>query len=156
MSEEMDIFAKRLRYLRERKKNEDSKYTQGYVADLIGVARSTYTAYENGTKQPPIETVTKIADLFNVSTDYLVGRSNKPNTVPNDLPPLTEKDEKDIAKRMAKIKEDLKNADGLNFRGEPMSEEAIESLLEAIEYAERQTVRVNKKYTPKKYRKDNE
>ncbi len=36
-----------------------------------------------------------------------------------------------------------------------MSEEAIESLLEAIEYAERQTKRINKKYIPKKYREDN-
>lgn len=35
-----------------------------------------------------------------------------------------------------------------------MSEEAIESFLEAMEYAVRQTQRINKKYIPKKYRKD--
>ncbi len=80
--------------------------------------------------------------------------------VPEELnnpytPPLTEKDEKDIAKRMEKLREDLTSGDGLSFRGEPMSEEAIESLLEAIEYADRQTTRINKKYIPKKYRKDN-
>lgn len=59
-----------------KKKSSDSKWTQEYVADLIGVARSTYTAYENGTKQPPLETVNKIADLFGVSTDWLLGRDS--------------------------------------------------------------------------------
>ncbi|QKY69441.1 DNA-binding protein [Lentibacillus sp. CBA3610] len=67
------------------------------------------------------------------------------------------KEEKDIAKRMKQIREDLTHDDGLNFDGEPMSEEAIESLLDAMEYAVRQTQRINKKYIPKKYRnnKDN-
>lgn len=150
----MDIFAKRLRYLRERKKNEDSKYTQGYVADLIGVARSTYTAYENGTKQPPIETVTKIADLFNVSTDYLVGRSNKPNTIPNDLPSLTEKDEKDIAKKLQAIADELESGTGLAFDGEPLDETTRELVLEQIESNLRLAKKLaKKKFTPKKYRK---
>ncbi|MMZ57947.1 HTH-type transcriptional regulator Xre [compost metagenome] len=72
----MKEFAKRLKHLREKQKVKDSKWTQGYVADLIGVARPTYTAYENGTKQPPLETVDKIANLFNVSSDYLIGRTN--------------------------------------------------------------------------------
>ncbi|MDO7908472.1 helix-turn-helix domain-containing protein [Paenibacillus sp. JX-17] len=71
----MEIFSKRLKAERERKKSTDSKWTQGYVADVIGVARPTYTAYENGTKQPPLETLNRIADLFDVSLDYLQGRS---------------------------------------------------------------------------------
>ncbi|WP_321164133.1 helix-turn-helix domain-containing protein [Tepidibacillus decaturensis] len=70
------MFGKRLKNIREKKKSSDSKWTQEYVADLIGVARSTYTAYENGTKQPPLETVNKIADLFGVSTDWLLGRDS--------------------------------------------------------------------------------
>ncbi|MED4885052.1 MULTISPECIES: helix-turn-helix transcriptional regulator [Bacillus] len=145
------MLAERLIKLRKQKKR-----TQQDMADYLGITRPAYTAYERGTRQPDYDTLEKLADYFEVSTDYLLGRTNIPNIIPDNLPPLTEKDEKDIAKRMAKIKEDLKKADGLNFAGEPMSEEAIESLLEAIEYAERTTVRVNKKYTPKKYRKDNE
>jgi DNA-binding XRE family transcriptional regulator len=73
------VFAKRLKAEREKRKAIDPKWTQGYVADLIGVARPTYTAYENGTKQPPMETVSKLADLFNVSTDYLHGKTNDPS-----------------------------------------------------------------------------
>lgn len=86
----MNIFAKRLKNEREKKKNADPKWTQGYVADIIGVARSTYTAYENGTKQPPLETVNNIAEVFNVSTDYLLGRIDDPSPSDklNNLPPL--------------------------------------------------------------------
>lgn len=74
----MDGFGRRLKALRESRKIKDSRWTQEYVADLIGVARSTYTAYENGTKQPPLETVSKIADLFDSNVDYLLGRNHDP------------------------------------------------------------------------------
>ncbi|KQL45211.1 hypothetical protein AN963_20870 [Brevibacillus choshinensis] len=82
----MNNFAKKLKNEREKKKNLDPKWTQGYVAQLIGVARPTYTAYENGTKQPPMETVNKIANLFAISTDYLYGKTNNPT-------PTTRKDD---------------------------------------------------------------
>lgn len=71
----MLIVGKRIRGERESFKAKDSKWTQEYVADLIGIARSTYTAYENGTKLPPIDTLNKIADIFDCDTDYLSGRS---------------------------------------------------------------------------------
>lgn len=71
----MSIFAKRLKAERENRKAKDSKWTQGYVADLIGVARTTYTSYENGTKEPGFEILSKLADVFEVSNDYLTGRS---------------------------------------------------------------------------------
>ncbi|MBO0962531.1 helix-turn-helix transcriptional regulator [Neobacillus sp. MM2021_6] len=144
------MLGKRLKYLREQMKKENSKFTQGYLANKIGVARSTYTAYENGTKQPPLETVNKLADIFDVTTDYLQGRSESKQQIPSQ----TSKDDKDIAKRMEQIKNDLAKQDGLSFNGEPMSEEAIESLMEAMEHVVRQTQRINKKYIPKKYRKD--
>ncbi|MGH1285118.1 helix-turn-helix domain-containing protein [Bacillus toyonensis] len=70
----MNTFGKKLKYLREEKKKENAEWTQTYVANQLGVARTTYTAYENDTKQPPMETVLKIANLFSVSTDFLLGR----------------------------------------------------------------------------------
>jgi transcriptional regulator with XRE-family HTH domain len=143
----MNILGKRLKQLRESKKKTNSKYTQGYIANLIGVARVTYTSYENGTKQPSIETVNKLADLFGVSTDYLQGRTDS-----KQLPNPTSKEDKDIAKRMEEFKKDLTTQDGLSFNGEPMSEEAKESLAEAMEFIFRQTQTINKKYIPKKHR----
>lgn len=71
----MKIFAKRLKAEREALKQKDPKWTQEYIADLIGVARPTYTAYESGSKVPPMDTVNKLADIFNVTTDYLQGRT---------------------------------------------------------------------------------
>lgn len=75
----MNKLSKRIKYLRENLKDEDSKWTQQYVAEQIGVARVTYTAYENGTKTPPPDVVKKLANLFNVTTDYLLGNSDDPN-----------------------------------------------------------------------------
>lgn len=72
---------------------------------------------------------------------------NNPNTA------LSQKDEKDIAKRIEALKEDLLNGDGLMLSGNPMSPEAIESLMEALSSGIRQAKIANKKYTPNKYKK---
>lgn len=72
----MEIFSKRLKAERESYKQNNPKWTQEYMADLVGVARTTYTAYENGTKLPPMDTLSKLADIFDVDTDYLLGRTS--------------------------------------------------------------------------------
>jgi transcriptional regulator with XRE-family HTH domain len=144
------MFAYRLRQLRLGK-----KLSQQYMADFLGITRQGYGKYEKEKKngsQPDFDTLKKLADFFDVTIDYLI--SGDIEKKKDHLPELTDKNEKDIAKRMEGIKKDLKSADGLNFSGEPMSDEAIESLLEAMEYAVRQTQRINKKYIPKKHRKD--
>lgn len=52
-----------------------TKLYQTDMAKKIGVARATYGAYEQGTRQPDFDTLKKIADFFGVSTDYLLGHS---------------------------------------------------------------------------------
>lgn len=135
----MSVFSQRLKQLRKK-----SNMLQKDVANKLGITESAYGYYEQGRREPSNETLKQLANIFGVTTDYLLGIT--------DDPILTEKDEKDIAKRMKKLKQDLSTSDGLSFHGEPLSEEAIESLLEAIEYAERIATRINKKYIPKKYR----
>lgn len=66
---------------------------------------------------------------------------------------LSKKDEKDIEKKVEALKKDLLNGDGLMLSGNPISPEAIESLIEALASGIRQAKIANKKYTPKKYRK---
>ena len=78
---------------------------------------------------------------------FLKKLQNTANTV------LSEKDEKDIAKRIEDLKEDLLNGDGLMLSGNPISPEAIESLIEALSSGIRQAKIANKKYTPKKSQK---
>ncbi|WP_079908237.1 helix-turn-helix transcriptional regulator [Paenibacillus sp. 32352] len=51
-------------------------WTQEEIAKKIGVARTTYTNYEAGKREPDIETAQKIADVCGVSVDYLLGKTN--------------------------------------------------------------------------------
>ncbi len=50
-------------------------HTQDYVAKQLGLNRQTYRNYENGDRQADYATLIHIADYFNVSIDYLLGRS---------------------------------------------------------------------------------
>ncbi|MFD1350201.1 helix-turn-helix domain-containing protein [Oceanobacillus caeni] len=141
------MLAKRLKYVRKLR-----KLSQEELGKRINSTKSTISNYENEYSSPSNEILKDLADVLDTTTDYLLGRSDDIS----EKPSLTEKDEKDIAKRMEKIKRDLiegnAGGEGLSYRGEPMSPEAIDSLLEAIEHAERIATLANKKYTPKKYR----
>lgn len=44
------------------------------VANFLGVDRTTYVKYENGVSEPDYNTLVKLAEFFNVSVDYLLGR----------------------------------------------------------------------------------
>lgn len=50
----------------------------------LDMATGTYSQYENGTREPNFETLFKIADYFNVTTDYLLGRTTI-NSPPVDI-----------------------------------------------------------------------
>lgn len=80
----LDKFNERLQFLRKRKMKSNPQWTQEFVAEKLGVARSTYTAYERGTKQPPMETINNIADLFETTSDFLLGRSEYQHVKPLD------------------------------------------------------------------------
>jgi SOS regulatory protein LexA len=51
--------------------------TQDEVAKQLGLPRTTYCNYENGNRSPDFETLKKMADFFNVSVDYFLGRTDK-------------------------------------------------------------------------------
>ncbi|MDE6879770.1 MAG: helix-turn-helix domain-containing protein [Oscillospiraceae bacterium] len=51
--------------------------SQEQLARLLGVDRSTISSYESDVRQPPLDTLSRIADVFGVSTDYLLGRTNE-------------------------------------------------------------------------------
>ncbi|WP_025727752.1 helix-turn-helix domain-containing protein [Heyndrickxia ginsengihumi] len=140
----------------------NKKLTQEELGKIVNVTKVSISGYEKGKRSPDTETLNMLADYFNVTTDYLLGRTDDEkghyiNESTGEYK-FTEKDERDIAKRMDQIRKDLMEAnntdknDGLNFYGEPMSEEAVDSLLEAMEFIVRQTQVINKKYIPKKYR----
>ncbi|WP_077247390.1 helix-turn-helix domain-containing protein [Pseudobacillus wudalianchiensis] len=63
---------------------KEKKRTQQEVADFLGITRPAYTAYERGTRQPDYELLRKLADYYDVSTDFLLGRTNNFNIETDD------------------------------------------------------------------------
>ena len=59
-----------------------SGLTQAEIAEKLGISRSTIGMYETGAREPDFETLEKIADFFNVDTDFLLGRTNKTTMLP--------------------------------------------------------------------------
>lgn len=53
---------------------KEKKLTQAKIAQILGISRVAYTKYENGDNTPTTENILKLADFYNVSTDYLLGR----------------------------------------------------------------------------------
>ncbi len=51
-------------------------YTQREVAKFLGMTQPSYIRYENGKSEPSLENLVKLADIFDVSTDYLLGRTD--------------------------------------------------------------------------------
>ncbi|MBR2315718.1 MAG: helix-turn-helix transcriptional regulator [Clostridia bacterium] len=62
--------------IRERLKIARKKYgyTQQNVADILGMKRATYAKYENGQAVPPAEVFIRLATMYGVNVDYLIGR----------------------------------------------------------------------------------
>ena len=62
----------RLRDLR-----EDNDITQNQLALMLNIKQNTYSQYENGKREVPINILWKLADFYDVSIDYLVGREKE-------------------------------------------------------------------------------
>lgn len=71
-----DKFNENLKIARERK-----GISQKDMAENIGVAKSTYSLYESGNREPNVQTIKKIADILNVSADELLGINEEPTTI---------------------------------------------------------------------------
>lgn len=63
--------------LRIRDLREDADLTQKQVAQVLLCDQSLYSKYERGERALPLELAVRLADLYGVSLDYLVGRSDK-------------------------------------------------------------------------------
>lgn len=66
------MIGQRIRDLRKQK-----RMSQTELAKSAGVSQTTVTAWETGKAEPSSSAVAKLADIFNVTTDYLLGRPDK-------------------------------------------------------------------------------
>jgi len=100
-TETREIVAERLRTLRTK-----NNYTQKQIAELTNIDPTTYAGYENKISTPALSALVRLADEYNVSLDYITGRTE-------DLGGIKAKEEKDseeiqIIDRMSQIEEELK------------------------------------------------
>lgn len=58
------------------KEGKISKVTQADIAEILSISKANYACYETGETIPPIDKIIKLAEYYNVSTDYLLGLSD--------------------------------------------------------------------------------
>jgi transcriptional regulator with XRE-family HTH domain len=110
------MFGERLRELRK----SNTKYTMKEFGRIFNLAESTISGYETGSRKPDMETIQRFADYFEVSTDYLLGRTDDPTT---------------------SNKEENENLFFFDLEG--LSEEDIEHLKEHIEFLRKKAKQYN-------------
>ena len=76
----VDTFGQRLKKLR-----IDSGLTQVELAKKLGAYQSKYRNWESDINEPDIPTINKLADIFGVTTDWLLGRDDKTKPYPTEL-----------------------------------------------------------------------
>ncbi|KRL00112.1 helix-turn-helix transcriptional regulator [Liquorilactobacillus capillatus] len=107
------MFSQRLKELRTSK-----DYTQEYVGKIVHVSSKTVGAWERGTRQPNIEAIQVLSDLFNVSTDFLLGKNSEG------------KHSQDKIDLKSFLDEDLEK--GMTYANEELTEEDKEKLKIAL------------------------
>ncbi|MCY7083780.1 helix-turn-helix domain-containing protein [Streptococcus oralis] len=88
-----------------KKLRKEGKLTQKDIATFLNISQPAYQQFESGKKKMNLETMEKLADYFNVSTDYLLGKTDIPdpdlevdidkaidNSVAYDGTPITDND----------------------------------------------------------------
>lgn len=114
----------------------------------LGLGRGLIGKWKNGTS-PNLAKLKKIADYFSVSVDYLLTGEEK-----KWQPTLTDKDERDLDKKVENLLNAVDSDTGLMLDGEIMDEETREIFAMNLKNALRTTKLAAKaKYTPNKYRK---
>lgn len=73
----MSMYFERLKTLR-----REIRLSQSDIGEFLGITQTVYSRYERGISTIPVELLLKLADLYNVSTDYLLGRTNRRESEP--------------------------------------------------------------------------
>lgn len=114
------MFGKILKSLRTRK-----GMTQSELGEKLNISKVSISKYENGNQFPDTDTLQKIADVFSVSTDYLLGRESEKYNIPenlafDNLAGLTEEDLNKVNDYIAIIKRHREEIDKIEkeFRGD--------------------------------------
>lgn len=132
------------RFIELRKKNG---YSQSDIAEKLNITPSAYGFYEQGRSVPNAKILNQLATLYEVTTDYLLGRSNTPQ--------LDRKEERDIQKDLAAWKADLENGTlQMKLDGDEIDEEVKQFIVDNMENTLiLARLKAKEKFTPNKYKK---
>lgn len=156
-----------------KQKRLEKKYSQRKLGLISGVSNTTISRMEsNETEKPEVDTLKAIEKALELSQNEIINiayppvknisqlKSNdniKIDSTKKDDIELTKKDKREIEKILEDTEKALLEGDGLMFNGEPASDEAIQSIISAmrigVEMAKKES---KKKFTPKKYRKNDD
>lgn len=89
----MDLIAERLRQLR-----ESVKFSQMKIAGVIGTTQASINRYETGQASPSTKVLLWYADFFDVSLDYIYGRTDNPQGKLYEYKPRIEQTDPEMAK----------------------------------------------------------
>ncbi|RDY27839.1 XRE family transcriptional regulator [Romboutsia weinsteinii] len=117
----METLANRLKSIRKEK-----KLTLEQVAKDLNTTNVTISRYENGVREPKGDILKELALYYGVSLDYLAGLSD-------DRTSLSKSSQSEVRDAIEEMKHSLKTSEGLMFDGEPITEDALEDLLSALE-----------------------
>ncbi|MFJ7920038.1 helix-turn-helix domain-containing protein [Lysinibacillus fusiformis] len=114
----------RLKYLR-----KSNNKTQQDIADILGITRPAYTAYEQSKRNPDYEILEKIADYYNVSIDYLLGRTDNKDALHKQAG-ISDDDYNSLNAYQKEVIDFFLTRENLFFKNQP------ENLLDALEQFE--------------------
>ncbi|WP_051891615.1 helix-turn-helix domain-containing protein [Lysinibacillus sphaericus] len=119
-----DILAKRLRTLR-----EERGYLQKFVADKLDIKSNTLSGYENGTRSPDPSMLSSLADLYDVSIDYLLGRTDNKDALHKQAG-ISDEEYNNLSSYQKEVINFFLTREDLFFKNQP------ENLLDALEQFE--------------------
>lgn len=121
----------RLRYLRKEK-----KLTQDEVAKIIGIKRAGYSSYETGRVEPSNEVLSKLADFYDTTIDYIMMRTDERSR--------TKGTKYDEVRKSSNLKKIIKET-ALTWDGEPITADQVDALIAFYETLTRENTKRKKK-----------
>jgi len=143
----MATFGERLKQVRNEK-----HITLDQLADKLGTTKATLSRYENNLREPKAEFAEKCANFFNVSADYLLGRTDSRGIQESSsILKLTVKEQQNLDEEATKVLNEL--AMSMSRNKEYLEDKDYEVLLVSVRnLLETMTLKNKEKYTPKIYK----
>ena len=105
---------------------KEHNLTQTDLSKILGIGRTAIHGYENNKINPPPDKLLKLAEFFDVSVDYLVGKSPKRNTIVSNSVNC------DIKQQLQDILESLHSPNTVHFQGKRLSQKEKQILITCL------------------------